>query len=207
MRVVACPDKFRGTASAAEDGSRRSRTACVRHASARTPRSSACPCSGWRRGHARCAGWTESHFLGDRDRCGTGPKPGGGSIGDVAIVEMARASGLLLAGGAEGKRPTRRDHRWHWRADSRSGRQRRAPGHRGRGRLGDHRRRARRARRDVAAGPPRRRLGGGGVRCPHSLLRCCAHLRPAEGGVVAADRVAHPSSRAARGPVPRALRR
>lgn len=102
MRVVACPDKFRGTASAAE----------VAAAIAAGARRHAGP-----RAEVVClpaadGGEGTLEALGGPNRTSlvTGPlrnriEAGWRLAGDDAIVEMACASGLLLAGGAEGNDP------------------------------------------------------------------------------------------------------
>ena len=66
---------------------------------------------------------------------------------------MARASGLALAGGAEGNDPLRRLDDRHRRADRPGARAGRPPDHRRPRRVGDDRRRARRASRRCAARP------------------------------------------------------
>ena len=102
MRVVACPDKFRGTASAAQ-------VASAIAAGARLHLGT--------RAEAVClpaadGGEGTLEALGGPNRTSlvTGPLRRRTEAGwrldrDVAIVEMARASGLLLAGGAEGNDP------------------------------------------------------------------------------------------------------
>jgi glycerate 2-kinase len=103
VRVVAAPDKFRGTASAAEVA-----TAIGRAAGA----------AGWACDEIPVADGGDGllEVLGGVNRTSlvTGP------LGDpveagwrydrgVAVIEMARASGLLLAGGAEGNDPIAAD--------------------------------------------------------------------------------------------------
>ena len=73
--------------------------------------------------------------------------------GRTAVIEMAAASGLELVGGAEAQRPGRGVDRRHRRAHRRGARRGRAPRHRRPGRVGDHRRRARRAPRAAPARP------------------------------------------------------
>ncbi|MBV9254819.1 MAG: glycerate kinase [Actinobacteria bacterium] len=100
-RVVACPDKFRGTATATE----------VARAMAQAARS-----AGWEAGAVPLAdggeGILEVLGGGRRHTRVTGPlgEPVDAewrSHGDLAIVEMAKASGLVLVGGAEGNDPLR----------------------------------------------------------------------------------------------------
>ncbi|WP_420622554.1 glycerate kinase [Candidatus Poriferisodalis sp.] len=102
MRVVVCPDKFRGTASAAEVAAA-IEAGVRRHVGAHA--------------HVAClpaadGGEGTLEALGGPNRTSlvTGPlralvEAEWRLIGDTAIVEMARASGLLLAGGAEGNDP------------------------------------------------------------------------------------------------------
>ena len=102
MLVVVCPDKFRGTASAAEVAAA-IEAGVRRHADADA--------------HVAClpvadGGEGTLEALGGPNRTSlvTGPlrtlvEAEWRLVGDTAIVEMARASGLLLAGGAEGNDP------------------------------------------------------------------------------------------------------
>lgn len=99
MRVVACPDKFRGTASAVEAASAIAEAAeAADHECVRVPMAD--------------GGEGTLDVLGGANRTSvvTGP------LGDrveaewrlsrgVAVIEMARASGLELAGGADGNEP------------------------------------------------------------------------------------------------------
>ncbi|HSP03232.1 MAG TPA: glycerate kinase [Acidimicrobiales bacterium] len=103
MRVVAAPDKFRGTASAAEVAAAVGRAAAT---------------AGWRCDEVPVADGGDGllDVLGGPNRTSvvTGP------LGDpveagwryergTAVIEMARASGLLLAGGPEGNDPIAAD--------------------------------------------------------------------------------------------------
>lgn len=103
MRVVAAPDKFRGTASAAEVAAAVARAAAT---------------VGWRCDEVPLADGGDGllDVLGGPNRTSvvTGP------LGDpveagwryergTAVIEMARASGLLLAGGPEGNDPIAAD--------------------------------------------------------------------------------------------------
>lgn len=103
MRVVAAPDKFRGTASAAEVAAAVGRAAAA---------------AGWRCDEVPVADGGDGllDVLGGPNRTSvvTGP------LGDpveagwryergTAVIEMARASGLLLAGGPEGNDPIAAD--------------------------------------------------------------------------------------------------
>lgn len=104
MRVVAAPDKMRGTASA------RDVAAAVARAAAR---------AGWRCDQVPMADGGEGTLdaLGGPNRTTTVTGPLGGSVDApwrlgptnqsprTAVVEMARASGLELAGGPEGNDP------------------------------------------------------------------------------------------------------
>ena len=113
VRVVAAPDKFRGTASAAEvaaaDRGRRpgARLGLRRGAGGRR-----------RRGHARRARRPEPHD--GRHRSARRPRRGRvAPRRATAVIEMARASGLLLVGGAEGNDPIGAVDPRHRRADRR----------------------------------------------------------------------------------------
>ena len=126
----------------------------------------------------------------------------------TAVIEMARASGLSLAGGAARQRPARRVDRRH-RAAHRSGARRgRAARHRRPRWIGDDGRRTRRRR-----GPPRQpgpvpqRRAGGRVRRAHSLRRRRRRVRPAEGRQPGPGRVADGAPLAARPALPRRARR
>ena len=101
LRVLAAPDKFRGTATAAEVA------AVVERAAA---------AAGWSCDRAPVADGGEGTLeaLGGTPRQVTVRGPLGDPVvaewrlqGDVAVVEMARASGLALVGGAEGNDPLR----------------------------------------------------------------------------------------------------
>ena len=104
-RVVAAPDKFRGTASAAEVA------LAVAHAAA---------AAGWECDQLPVSDGGEGfcEVLGGRARRVRVHGPLGDPVdsewrlladGRTAVVEMALASGLLLAGGAEGNDPIRAD--------------------------------------------------------------------------------------------------
>ncbi len=99
MRVLAAVDKFRGTASAAEVAE-----AIARAAAATGNSCDSCPVSDGGEG------WLEAFGGPNRHTVVTGP------LGDpvtapwritgvTAVIEMAQASGLLLAGGSEGNDP------------------------------------------------------------------------------------------------------
>ncbi len=103
MRVVAAPDKFRGTASAAEVAAAVGRAATS---------------VGWRCDEIPVADGGEGliDVMGGVNRTTTVTGPLGDPVeagwrlaGGVAVVEMARASGLLLAGGPEGNDPIAAD--------------------------------------------------------------------------------------------------
>jgi glycerate kinase len=98
-RLLAAPDKFRGTASAAE----------VASAVARAARA-----AGWDCDESPVADGGEGilEVLGGAVRHSLVRGPLGGDVeaewrmrDDAAVIEMARASGLLLAGGPEGNDP------------------------------------------------------------------------------------------------------
>lgn len=99
MRVVAAPDKLRGTASAAEVAAAVSRAAATH---------------GWTCDEVPLADGGEGTLdaLGGPNRTTTVTGPLGDPVearwrldGRTAVIEMARASGLELAGGAEGNDP------------------------------------------------------------------------------------------------------
>lgn len=99
MRILAAPDKFRGTASASE-------VADAIAAAGRTvrARTRTVPMSDGGEG------FTEAFGGANRVSVVTGPLgapvPAGWRLsGRTAVIEMAQASGLLLAGGAEGNDP------------------------------------------------------------------------------------------------------
>ena len=101
MRLLAAPDKFRGSATAADAAEAMQR---------------ACDLLGWRCTRLPMADGGEGTldvFGGaNRESVVTGPlgnpvRAGWRMRGDTAIVEMARSSGLLLAGGPEGNDPIR----------------------------------------------------------------------------------------------------
>lgn len=103
MRTVAAPDKFRGTASAAE----------VAAAVAR-----AAETAGWRCDEVPVADGGDGllDVLGGVNRTSTVTGPLGDPVeagwrlaGGTAVIEMARASGLLLAGGPEENDPIAAD--------------------------------------------------------------------------------------------------
>lgn len=102
MRVIACPDKFRGTASAAEAAA--AIAAGVRHHAGPGAEVVCLPAADGGEGTLDALGGP------NRTSLVTGPlrartEAGWRLTGDDAIVEMACASGLLLAGGAEGNDP------------------------------------------------------------------------------------------------------
>jgi len=102
VRVVACPDKFRGTASAAEVAA--AIAAGVRHHASTRAEVVCLPAADGGEGTLDALGGP------NRTSLVTGPlrervEAPWRLVGDDAIVEMARASGLLLAGGAEGNDP------------------------------------------------------------------------------------------------------
>lgn len=102
MRVVACPDKFRGTASAAEVAA--AIEAGVRRRAGAAAEVMCLPAADGGEGTLEALGGP------NRTSLVTGPlrervEAAWRLDGEVAIVEMARASGLLLAGGAEGNDP------------------------------------------------------------------------------------------------------
>ncbi|HEX6420434.1 MAG TPA: glycerate kinase [Acidimicrobiales bacterium] len=99
MRVVIAPDKMRGTASARAVAAAAGRAAAV---------------AGWERDEVPGADGGEGTLdaLGGANRTATVTGPLGDPVeaawrleGRTAVVEMARASGLALAGGAEGNDP------------------------------------------------------------------------------------------------------
>lgn len=99
MRVIAAPDKFRGTATAREIAD-----AIVRGAVSVGASAEALPMADGGEGTLEALGG------GNRRSTVTGPL--GAPVeaewrlaGRVAVIEMARASGLVLAGGAEGNEP------------------------------------------------------------------------------------------------------
>ena len=99
MHVVAAPDKFRGTASAAEVAD-----AVVRGARAAGGTGTALPMADGGEGTLA--------VLGGANRRSTVTGPLGEPVeagwrleGTTAVIEMAAASGLLLAGGAEENQP------------------------------------------------------------------------------------------------------
>ncbi len=105
MRVVAAPDKFRGTATAAEVA------AAIGRAARR---------AGWTCDEVPVADGGEGTLdvLGGANRTATVTGPMGEPVearwrldGRTAVIEMAEASGLLLAGGAEGNDPIAADTR------------------------------------------------------------------------------------------------
>jgi len=98
-RLLAAPDKFRGTASAAEVASAAARAATA---------------AGWECDEAPVADGGEGilEVLGGAERHTVVRGPLGDDVEaewrmreDAAVIEMARASGLLLAGGREGNDP------------------------------------------------------------------------------------------------------
>jgi glycerate kinase len=99
MRVVAAPDKLRGSATAAEVAAAVARAAAA---------------AGWRCDQVPMADGGEGTLdaLGGANRTCTVTGPLGGSVeaawrldGRTAVIEMAQASGLELAGGPEGNDP------------------------------------------------------------------------------------------------------
>ena len=102
MRVVACPDKFRGTASAAEAAAAIA-AGVQRHAGA-SARVACLPAADGGEGTLEAFGGP------NRTSLVTGPLRSPAEAqwrldGGTAVVEMARASGLMLAGGADGNDP------------------------------------------------------------------------------------------------------
>lgn len=102
MRVVACPDKFRGTASAAQVAA--AIEAGVRRHAGDTAQVTCLPAADGGEGTLEALGGP------NRTSLVTGPLRARIEAEwrlerDTAIIEMARASGLLLAGGAEGNDP------------------------------------------------------------------------------------------------------
>lgn len=102
MRVIACPDKFRGTASAAEVAAAIA-AGVQRHAGAGA-RVMCLPAADGGEGTLEAFGGP------NRTSLVTGPLHSRVEApwrldGDTAVVEMARASGLTLAGGAQGNDP------------------------------------------------------------------------------------------------------
>ena len=99
MRILAAPDKFRGTATASEAAS--AIALAGRSVEARTRQ---VPMSDGGEGFTEAFGGANKVSvvtgpLGD-------PVPAGWRlVGKTAVIEMAQASGLLLAGGAEGNDP------------------------------------------------------------------------------------------------------
>ena len=99
MKVVAAPDKFRGTASAADVAAAVARAVAVRGGTAvELPMAD--------------GGEGLLDVLGGPDRTSTVTGPLGDPVevgwrlsGGTAVVEMARAAGLALAGGADGNLP------------------------------------------------------------------------------------------------------
>ncbi|MCU1358380.1 MAG: Glycerate kinase [Acidimicrobiales bacterium] len=99
MRIVAVPDKFRGTATAAEAA-----TAVAAAGRAVGARTTELPMSDGGEGFLEVFGGA------NRTTTVTGPlgkrvEARWRSAGKVAVIEMAEASGLALAGGAEGNDP------------------------------------------------------------------------------------------------------
>jgi glycerate 2-kinase len=103
MRVVAAPDKFRGTATAAQVAAAMARGAAA---------------LGWRCEPVPMADGGEGtlEVLGGANRTATVTGPLGSPVearwrlsGRTAVVEMAQASGLTLAGGPEGNDPVAAD--------------------------------------------------------------------------------------------------
>ena len=142
MRVLICPDKFKGTASAAEVA--RAMALAVER-------------RGWEA--VLAARWpTAARARSTRsaapNRASTVTGPLGAPVraswrldGDLAVIEAAECAGLVLAGGPAGNRPARGHHPGVGELLA-GGRRRRGPpgaGHRGRGR--HDRRRQRRLRR------------------------------------------------------------
>ena len=102
MRVVACPDKFRGTASAAEVAA--AIEAGIRRHVGDAADVTCLPAADGGEGTLEALGGP------NRTSLVTGPlreriEAAWRLQGDTAIIEMARASGLMLAGGAEGNDP------------------------------------------------------------------------------------------------------
>ena len=121
---------------------------------------------------------------------------------------MALASGLTLAGGAEGNDPLGGDDRGTGELIDQGDRAGRPHGARRPRRLGDDRRRARRVcRRSAAPAPAARRRPAGRLRRAHPLRRRRGGVRPAEGGDAGAGPAAPRPPRASRRSLPGRARR
>ena len=202
--VVAAPDKFRGTATAAQ-------VAAAVGPRRRAGRMDLRPGAGGRRrrGHAR--GPRRDGPPHHRHR--TPGRPGHGRVADAGGRHGGGRDGPGLGARpgrrAGGQRPAAGVDPGHRRADRGRPRRRRHPGHRRRGRVGHHRRRPGRPHRPQpqapAAGGGR---GGRGLRRHHPLRRRGRGLRAPEGRHPGPGRPAPPPPRTAgRGLRPRLRRR
>ena len=99
MRVVAAPDKFRGTVSAADAASAIARAVVSRGGTAIEV-----PMADGGEGLLDVLGGPD-HTTEVTGPLGSPVRAGWRLTGGTAVVEMARASGLVLAGGIEGNRP------------------------------------------------------------------------------------------------------
>ena len=99
MRVVAAPDKFRGTVSAADAASAIARAVVSRGGTAIEV-----PMADGGEGLLDVLGGPD-HTTEVTGPLGSPVRAGWRLSGGTAVVEMARASGLVLAGGIEGNRP------------------------------------------------------------------------------------------------------
>ena len=180
MRVVAAVDKFKGTATGAQVA------AAV---------GSAC----WELGHdcvelpVADGGEGTLEALGGPNRTSTVTGPLGDPViaewrlhRGTAVIEMARASGLTLVGGAINNDAMAASTIGHRRVDRHGTRRRREEDHRLPRRIGDDRWRLRRGSRHPCAAPPARREVAGRLRRAHPLPRCRRGVRPAEGRVARA---------------------
>ena len=134
-------------------------------------------------------------------------RPAGGSTGRTAVIEMARASGLELVGGAEGNDPVAASTAGTGELivaaiDSGATRVIVAVGG-----SATHRRRARRAAGPSPARPPQGHRPHRRLRRAHGLRRCGDGVRPAEGRHRRPGRAAAAPPRAPGPGVPRRARR
>ena len=156
-----------------------------------------------RRGAARRARRPEPHHHRHRSARHARSSAGWRLQRGTAIIEMARASGLVLAGGAEGNDPMNATTAGTGELIDAALDGRRDAHHRRARRVGHHRRRARRAPGDQRPQPPARRRAARGLRRHHPLRGRGRRVRPAEGCDARADpdadrpaRTASPSSTA-----------
>ena len=126
----------------------------------------------------------------------------------TAVIEMARASGLLLAGGAERQRPDAGHDGRHRRADRPGPRAGRPARDRRPRRLGDDRRRAGRGR-GAAQSEPLALRRACSVACDvrTRFVDAAAVFAPQKGASPGPGRAAHRPARAARRALPRRVRR